>query len=66
MDEDTALKAAGCKSFGGSIPSSSATWSLSSMEEHLNTNQEVCEFESHRDFKGKITQIGEEACLLNK
>ena len=24
MDEDTALKAAGCKSFGGSIPSSSA------------------------------------------
>ena len=25
MDEDTALKAAGCKSFGGSIPSSSAT-----------------------------------------
>jgi hypothetical protein len=24
MDEETALKAAGCKSFGGSIPSSSA------------------------------------------
>jgi len=24
MDEDTALKAAGCKSFGGSIPSASA------------------------------------------
>lgn len=25
MDEDTVLKTAGCKSFGGSIPSSSAT-----------------------------------------
>lgn len=28
MDEDTALKAAGYKSFGGSIPSSSATLPL--------------------------------------
>jgi hypothetical protein len=56
MDEDTALKAAGCKSFGGSIPSASALdVCLSGLGAGLQNRAMLVQIQLHPQRKQRVS-----------